>query len=135
MAADSRSSRDGLIVQDNRRKLRRGPDGAIWGFAGDNAAIELAHDWISKGEDPAIIPSLKGQEIGGLCLRPDGRLYLLDGLFTPVEIGAPAAIGEGEVAALGAMIAGASPKKAARIAAMLITSCGGPIRTMTRRKQ
>lgn len=130
LAADSRSTRDGLIISDQTRKLWRGPDGAAWGFAGDGGAIALARDWVGKGEKPDLIPALRGQDFCGLCLRPDGKLYLIDGLFSPIEIGPPAAIGTGETAALAAMICGASPKRAVQIAAMLRTDVGGPIRTM-----
>lgn len=130
MAADSRTTRDGLIVSDKARKLWRGPDGAIWGFAGDGGAIALFRDWVGKGEDPACIPALRGQDVSALCLRPSGKLYLFDALFTPLEIGPPAAIGTGEVAALAAMIQGASPKRAAQIATMICTTVGGPVRTM-----
>ena len=129
MAADSQSSRDDIIVCSRGEKLWHAPDGSICGFAGDGAAIRLARDWMEKGECPDSIPSLRGQDFKGLVLRPDGRLEFLDGLFVFYPAEAPAAIGSGDLAALGAMLAGASPKQAAEIAARLVNTVGGPIRT------
>ncbi len=136
MAADGQSSRMDMIVGLRRTKLHRLPDGSVVGMAGDGGLIELALEWFRNGEDTSEIPATRGQDFCALILRPSGRVDLLDGLFVRYRAEAPAAIGTGDQMALGALLAGATPREAVKLVASRCTTVGGRITEMapTRRK-
>ncbi|MEJ7831308.1 MAG: hypothetical protein WKF79_00195 [Nocardioides sp.] len=136
MAADGLLMRDDLIVTTARRKLFHAKDGSVVGCAGDGAAIALAREWFKSGEPKDTIPVLRGQDFAALILRRDGRVELLDGLFTTYDCEAPATLGSGDAFALGALHAGATPRRAVEIACLTCATVGGTVRTMkpTKRK-
>jgi ATP-dependent protease HslVU (ClpYQ) peptidase subunit len=137
MAADSMTCSGDLVLADATRKIVRGKDGSVMGCAGEAASCSLVREWFERGESHKAVPKVPSQPDGdgdsrfkALILRPGGRLEFLDACFTPVAVKPPMAIGSGGDVAMGAMMAGASPKEAVRIAASVVVSVGGPVRTM-----
>jgi hypothetical protein len=135
MATDSRSTIDDLIVTDTAEKIVRSKDGAVLGVSGDRGACTLVRAWWADGADMAVLPALKPSPDGdspfvGLILRPDGTVEGIDHHFAFMPRTAPTAIGSGGQVALGAMLAGRTPKEAVAIAAGQISSVGGRVHEM-----
>lgn len=135
MAADSRSTIDDLIATDTAEKLVRGKDGAVLGVSGDRGACTLVRQWFVEGASMDVLPALKPSPDGespfvGLILRPDGTVEGIDHHFAFMPRTTPTAIGSGGQVALGAMLAGRTPKEAVAIAAGQITSVGGRVHDM-----
>jgi hypothetical protein len=131
-------ARSGLMVSDSMcswsgrwwpaTKLYR-VRGGILGCAGSTPDIEKMIGWYMAG-CPKKKP--RGElDCNGLILRPTG-LYAVDAYCqeTLIELGF-FAIGSGGDAALGALHAGASPRRAAEIAAEVDTNSSGPFVTMS----
>lgn len=139
MVADGRSCISDLITTDSAVKMAHGTDGSVIGCAGDRGACTLVREWFEKGADLATIPALPASADGespfdALILRPDRTLLALDFHFTYMPREAPAAIGTGGQIALGAMLAGKTPREAVEIAATKVTSVGGCITEAKPRK-
>lgn len=137
IAADGRDCYEDLILTDEGQKLASGKDGSILATAGPAAANALVREWFENGEDYETIPKLRLNEnetFHGLILRPSGRVEFLESNFSLVAVAVPAAIGSGGDVALGAMLAGKSPREAVEIAATRVSSVGGTIVEMERAK-
>lgn len=131
IAADARL---GIMVSDSKcswgnqwfpsKKVYRVNDFLI-GLAGEAAKIDDFVDYLRAGS-PGKPP--KG-DFSGLLLRASG-LYAVssDGSLTAIDRGFHA-IGSGDAAALGAMLAGAPPQRAVEIALDVDTYSGGAIQT------
>lgn len=141
MAADGRSLIGQLITSEERVKIvRRDSDGAVCGVAGDATAGQLVREWFLKGADNACIPSVKpGEEPGtpfeALVLQPDGRVLYFDWNFTMTEQAVPCAIGSGREVAIGAMLAGRSPKEAVDLVKTRVASVGGSVLVLSPDKE
>jgi hypothetical protein len=97
-------------------------DGGILGCSGDAPDIDKLVEWYRAGK-PKRKPKI---DCNGLILRPTG-LYAIDSYCQETLIDQGFfAIGSGGDAALGALLAGASPLRAAEIAAEVDTSTDGP---------
>lgn len=132
MAGDGLITGGALIIGTKGIKVRRLPDGTLVGLAGQWAGCELTFKWFEDGEKPDHIPDLpRGKDddtaLEALILRPDGRVQLMDDLFAPYQIDAPAAIGAGSEVALGLMLAGKTPVEAVSEVSARITTVGGKI--------
>lgn len=129
MAADGQSGTEtGRILTLNRQKLTRLPDGSIFGAAGRNSDRQAVVEWLidgGKGKRPRL-----GDAFAGLRLMPGGEVLYYDEDLRGTQVDLPAAVGSGGELAVGAMLAGASPKKAVEIAAQRDTTSGGRVREM-----
>lgn len=124
MAGDGITTSLDIVMRRNAPKVRRLPDGSIFGFAGRTADANAIFGWLAdgaKGSPPKI------KEGRALILRPGGRIEHLGEDGDLIEIEAPAAVGSGGDIALGAMEFGASPKQAVEIAARRDPFTGGRI--------
>lgn len=123
MAADGQVASQGTIVSNARQKLHRLPDGSLFGSSGRTIDGLAVARWLSHGGKPPKVE----QEWTALQLMPSGQvMFWTDALF-PVPIDAPAATGSGMDFALGAMLAGKSPRQAVAIACRLDEGSGGKI--------
>lgn len=129
IAADSRGVSD-FILQGNINKVFRLKDGSIAAFAGHSLCYSAAIEWLNGGEKP----NFKDAEFYALILDSDGVWYVDDN-YHKERMPAPYAIGSGCKFAMAAMLAGASPKEAVRIASKLDENTGGRIRVMEYAKQ
>lgn len=130
MAADGQSGTDaGRILCTNRQKLTRFADGSIFGGAGRNSDRQAAIEWLDSDRKRAR-PKLA--EFAGLRLMPDGEVRYYDEDLRGTVVDLPAAVGSGAELAIGAMLAGAAPKRAVEIASMRDTGSGGKVREMRR---
>lgn len=131
MAADT-SCADSVSKVSWAQKVLRGPDGALYGFAGRvSLCCEIAR-WV-RGEREGERPPLKVDDGTAqvMVVRPDGSLsvWVEDG--TEDYDGAEyMAIGSGAGVALGAMHAGATAEGAVRAAIEHAPHCGGSIRAV-----
>lgn len=124
MAGDGISTSLDIIMRRNAPKVRRLPDGSIFGFAGRTADANALYSWLADGQKGAP-PKIK--EGRALILRPGGRIEHIGSDGDLIEIEAPAAIGSGGELAIGAMEFGANPKQAVEIAARRDPFTGGRI--------
>ena len=138
IAADSQET-DGGGQKYGCKKLFRAANGCIIATAGGSYAGMLFVEWFEQWEgDPSWEerPDLLNLELEEdfecLVVRPDGTFYTVNRLFIPIEqTSNPVfAIGSGGPAARGAMLAGASPAEAVKIAKQIDTYTGGRITRM-----
>lgn len=132
MAADGMvTNRNRVIVELDAVKVRRLKDGSVIGYAGvyhigealrafldgDTAEVEACGEWTA------------------IRLMPDGSgLYYCDKHPTSgAPCSWPATLGTGGEMALGAMLAGATPKRAVELAAKRDTDTGGSITVLARK--
>lgn len=97
--------------------------GSLWGLAGAMAEGVAVLNWLNGSDKPVNLKRFEA-----LQLNAEGKVFHWDESLVPVEVGAPATAGSGGEYAMGAMMAGASPKKAVEIACELDTRSGGKIR-------
>jgi hypothetical protein len=131
MAGDGISQSCGTISRLASQKVWRLRDGTLLGSVGKAAWAKQYREWYEAGceGDP---PESGDDSSAILLLKPDGQLLMVsgdDGIQLPVET--PWAIGSGMDLAIGAMEAGAKPKKAVEIAARRDPNTGGKIRSFT----
>jgi ATP-dependent protease HslVU (ClpYQ) peptidase subunit len=124
MAGDSYTSCGEGQLLATRRKVHRLKDGRIVGAAGPTTDCIRLLKWLDDGgEKPTL-----GDCVSAVILNLDGTVDWVDNNFTVVSGNLiPYAIGSGGDIALGAMLAGASPEGAVRIAASRQLDCGGDI--------
>ena len=150
MACDSCWSSYGSMQAESATKLRRLHSGALLGQAGDNdarAVIAL----LDRITDPEKLPSREQlaatrTDFEGLLVFPDRRAFIIAscpvdaqgfatdggdiGVWPAATMGGYAAVGSGAEAALAAMDAGASAKRAVEIACQRNLFCRLPVHTM-----
>ena len=123
MAGDSYTTAHAQLLR-TARKVHRLKDGRIAGACGTTTDCLALIRWLNDGGDK---PSL-GDDVVALILNPDGSVDWMDCKFEMVKGNmVPYAIGSGGDLALGAMLAGKSPKEAAKIACSRQLDCGGEI--------
>lgn len=121
MAADTQQSNGHIFGYGD--KLRRLPDGRIFGTAGPVGDGIKFERWMAHGgEFPKV-----SDNFAALILNPDGTTDWIDEDGELVRIMTPCALGSGEYYAIGAMEAGATPFQAVAIAAKRDTGTGGKI--------
>lgn len=131
MAADGLvTNGSDIAVEFDGRKIWRLPDGSILGAAGSTDACEAVRRFLS-GQDEKLDTLA---DFDAIRMMPDGSglAYCDKGGEKPTRCTWPATIGSGGQLALGAMLAGASPKRAVEIACQRDTGSGGKIRTLRR---
>ncbi len=131
MAGDSMTSAGGEVTM-LAPKVHRMDNGSIIGCAGDTTDCRAFVRYMreQKGERPSL-----GENFDALILHPNGNVEWMDHKWEPLAYTVPNAIGSGGRFAIGAMMAGASPKEAVRIACERDTCSGGPITSMKRREK
>lgn len=126
LAADRRITSQSDVTTDRFRKIGKTRDGWLYAWAGEVAAAQRWVEWVLAEEKEHNAP--KGN-YNGLLVSPRGWLE-------EYECGRPIvyprsmkvhALGSGRKAAMGAMLAGASPERAIKIAASLDSSTGGGV--------
>lgn len=132
MAGDTCVSGSGIHWQTS--KVRRLPDGGIFGSAGTARHCTALFNWIAggrKGRRP------KSAAVDALILDPEGLLWFVeDGHWPPILINGAAAIGTGEQAALVAMSHfGCTPLEAVEAAATVDPITKAPFEVLRLRKR
>lgn len=126
MAGDAFSTSNGTLLSTGR-KVHCLKDGRIAGASGPTTECIKLIRWLDDGGDKADL----SDDVVALVLRPDGSVYWIDHKLEPIERDLlPTAIGCGDDFAVGAMLAGASPKEAVMVAAMRMLTIGGEITVM-----
>lgn len=122
LAGDGRCTAGDLIHSETVKKVHRLNDGRIVGCCGSLYNIEAFVEWMNGGTDK---PDLS-DNFEALVIGPDGCVTYDEKLRTAFQ-SVPAATGSGAAVALGAMEAGAAPKRAVEIACKRDTGSGGEI--------
>lgn len=126
VVADGRGVSGTTIVSEGREKLRR-IGRKIYAFSGAYGLMDPVIYWERDGQEAA--PAL-GEQEWELAVFEIGRVtYYCSAVPFPVLYGYPFALGTGADFAMGAMLAGASPERAVKIAASRDTHTGGMIST------
>ena len=103
--------------------------GAIYGFAGDFEAVTKLLNWVNDGMPARKRPDINWEDVETLVLRKNGLFYLRPDFKEYPFNRACFAIGTGSMAAMGAMMAGAEPYDAVRIACDIDPNSSGEIHT------
>lgn len=127
MAAD----RQGEVysAKTERTKIKRLPDGSLFGAAGEIRASEALYHWLVAGAVPVDFPKLNPDDKPtALWARHDG-LFLIDwGTTHPTSLENKFfALGSGMDAAIAAMFLGHDARQAVEVACEVCTGCGGGI--------
>lgn len=128
MAGDGRVGLGNSIVHDKQVKVFRIGDHIV-GCAGggDDAATYVA--WCKMGRDPDMLPD--GMDLNAVHLTPKGVFICCRPGYHLQKVTPPIAIGSGSEYAEGAMLAGATPTEAVRIAAKKEMGTGGKVTTLS----
>lgn len=130
IAADGQSSTDdGPITNLNRKKLTKLPGGSIIGCAGEVPDILRLTAWLMDGQQQK--PPRIRSALAMLQLMPNGEVLYWTEELEPHPIDVPASVGSGAELALGAMLAGASPRQAIDIACQRDPMSGGKITVLS----
>jgi hypothetical protein len=70
----------GLITSNNQNKIKRLPNGSLFGAAGSLGPIQQVYDWVIinpnlKGE---VLPGGNNTGVGAILVKPDGQVFILD---------------------------------------------------------
>jgi ATP-dependent protease HslVU (ClpYQ) peptidase subunit len=122
MAGDGMSCSMDMVVTTGRKKVHRLGDGRIVGCSGNSANIIRFVAWLEGGDKPEIKDSF-----AALILEADGSTFQFCEQLVPMPVDLPAALGSGVHFAVGAMLAGASPRRAVEIASSRDPHSGGDI--------
>lgn len=122
IAADSRTT--GMWIGQHEKIFGIGD--SLFGVAGAMSRAMKVVDWLAAGCPAESRPETE-DDFAILQLSGKG-IWIWDSTLRPVQMGTPyAAIGSGAPFALGAMLAGKSPRQAVEIAAKLDECTGPPI--------
>lgn len=135
VAADRQGTSAG--VRRNVTKLIRADDGAVLSFSGDAAhGLEMIA-WYNAGRDPNQFPTSRepgaGPNSGAfLHVFQVGRKVMTYewGPFPLIWEDRQFAAGNGQLAAMAAMVMGADARRAVEIACQLVDGCGGGVDVM-----
>lgn len=123
MAADGLCTGNGIIHGLSVRKIARMSDGRIVGCSGTLFGVPAFLQWLEYGGD---MPSIH-EDFEALVLLPTAVCLSYNHKGQCIEQEVPAVTGSGGAIALGAMLAGASPREAVAIACQRDTATGGEI--------
>ncbi len=126
LAADSRCTNNDWIASGAIRKVRRLADGTLLGFCGTLPDVSRLAEALEAGKDD--LPEIDGKVV---VIRPSGaiRVYEDKGWFD-LDPAPFHAWGSGMPPALGALHMGASAEQAVRIACLVDSGSGGPVRSV-----
>jgi 20S proteasome alpha/beta subunit len=127
IAADGQSTAGDMVTNTSCQKLTRLPDGSIVGGCGELSAMRRA---INCLHSPDAHPDDLTGEFTLVRLFPNGRVATYEGCLFASDLPAPVAIGSGREFAMGAMLAGKSPKDAVEIACQRDIYSGGDVVVM-----
>lgn len=116
--------------QHDTSKIER-HGGVAWGAAGQASDCVLFDRWMKAGRPEDQKPPLDDHGCFSALVIQDGKSQRCEGkslVFLPAGI--PAATGSGCAEAMGAMMAGATAKRAVEIAIKLDSGTGGKVRTL-----
>ena len=136
MAADKQSTTNGrphLSVRGKIRRIKYHGQPAIAGGCGTVVFSNAVIEWLDRGAPADDRPEMPGPDdsFTVLVVSENGAYLYCDSVH-PVPIGhINWAIGSGQEYALGAMVAGASAKKAVEIACTLDVNSGMGVDTLT----
>jgi len=125
MAADSQVTA-GQEITAFTQKVHRLDDGRIIGCCGPSISCAKFREFMINGGDK---PDLS-DEFRALILHPSGVVSYIEKDFVELPYRAPAGIGSGSEFAIGAMLAGASPRKAVELAIDRDTHSGGEVHSI-----
>lgn len=128
IAADGRRIWGDQIVAEDEEKLIVG-GGAILGFSGPSPLVSAVMAWWCGGHKPKNAPMIEGQEWTLVIANghPRGVLKVSSQCPYPERLPYPVAIGAGADYAIGAMLAGASARRAVELVAMICPHTGGRV--------
>lgn len=116
VAADGQMTAGNEIVSRDRTKIKTHKD-AILAFTGASALQDVMFTWYEEGADPAKITGcLSDQDWTLAVFRAAGVMYYRNNCPYPLAAAYPFAVGNGQDYATGAMMAGASARRAIEIA-------------------
>lgn len=128
IAADGQVTAGHIIEDLARQKVFKLNDGRAIGMAGTLANFDAFKEWFC---DPnAEVPALS-EDFEAVVIDGSNRVTVYDDKCRPLSMPVPYAGGSGKEVALGAMLAGATPKEAVKIAIQRDVYSGGRIRTIT----
>lgn len=123
MAGDGLCTGNGIVHGFATQKVFKLDDGRIVGMCGTAYGMPVFVDWLNNGgEKPKLFGGFEA-----LVLSPDGTCATFNEECQSCPQEVPAITGCGGPIALGAMLAGASPKRAIEIASMRDQATGGTI--------
>lgn len=103
-------------------------NGGVFGVCGELSSAMKYLEWIKKGRDEETKPTL--DDDWHAIFVENGKVWHENNNLFPTRGGVPFAIGSGAPFAMGAMLAGATPQEAIKIAMKLDVDTGGKVRTM-----
>ncbi len=123
MAGDGRGVGSGFIRGESEVKVCKLSDGRLLGYSGTTCAAKAYIEHLeSGGERPKL-----ADHFLALVLDTDGTAQIHYHDDMPDDVDIPAVLGTGGTLALGAMLAGATPRRAVQIACMRDPHSGGTI--------
>jgi ATP-dependent protease HslVU (ClpYQ) peptidase subunit len=127
MAADGRGCSQDSIVSDRLVKVARLNDGSLLGVSGPSFSLDFFAEWLNnpQNEFPKDIGDFAALH---LTRKGEVHLYVESSKRSYREMDLPAGIGSGREFAIGAMLAGASPIEAIRVASLRDPFTGGEFR-------
>lgn len=129
ISADTQSV-SGFIDQIDYKKLHR-INGLVFGFCGIVSEFHIFKEWMEDGnEDPDNKPTFPNNDGWSAIYVQNGKVWEIGPDLMPVRCGQTYAVGTGAGYAMGAMLAGATPAQAIKIAMKLDPKTGGKVRTM-----
>ncbi|MGI9449467.1 MAG: hypothetical protein ACR2QH_02265 [Geminicoccaceae bacterium] len=131
MAADS-ACFDSSLYQGEVEKLWILPSVGLIGCCGEIGAMIRVVDWLRDGGERKRCPDLPDDcEFEGIVVSREGEVLHYDRHLVPIRVANEFhAIGSGRKLALGAMMAGASAKRAVQIACQYDNGSREPVRTL-----
>lgn len=128
VAADGLRTWGDEIRGTNHQKIRVS-NGMIYALTGSAPMFGPAVEWHEKGADPKTVPKCDGREWTLIVVDSSGIVTKWsDTCPYPESFDAPIAFGAGADLAMGAMLAGASARRAVELVAGLHVHTGGTIR-------
>lgn len=128
LAADKLGDSGGL--RRTTTKIRRLPNGELFGSCGSASGGAHMFEWISRGANPEDVPAIQLTEEyqGVIVIRLNGNPIIYAKGAYPFEMEDPFyALGSGRDFAIAAMYLGCDAKKAVEIACLFEVNCGNGI--------
>ena len=130
MAGDGKAVNDHIVMSLETRKVFRLPDGKVIGIAGSAAKAEYL---VKHYGTDTEIPESMFEDVDMVIIDGTDQVVIHEGSYVAITLRAPVAIGSGRQLALGAMLAGQSPRASVAIAAQKDIFTGGTIRSLKAR--